>query len=79
VVGYLAEFIRQERPVSINAWVAKTRYEQIAGAARRIGSDRLKPIYVALGEKVPYDDIRLVLAHLGLGTAPAEVAEEAGA
>jgi ATP-dependent DNA helicase RecQ len=78
VIGYLAEFIRQERPASIDTWVQKTRYEQIAGAARRVGSDRLKPIYVALGEKVPYEDIRLVLAHLGLGTAPAEVVEESG-
>jgi len=65
VVEYLTEFIRQERPASIATWVSKTLYDQIAGAARRVGSDRLKPIYVALGEKVPYDDIRLVLAHLG--------------
>jgi ATP-dependent DNA helicase RecQ len=65
VVEYLAEFIRLERPASIAPWVKKNAYDQIAGTARRIGSDRLKPIFVALGEKVPYDDIKLVLAHLG--------------
>src|SRR5208282_2811171 len=65
VVEYLAEFIRQERPASIDPWVKKDACDQIAWAARRVGSDRLKPIFVALGETVSYDDIKLVLAHLG--------------
>jgi hypothetical protein len=33
-------------------------------AARQVGTERLKPIYVHLNEQVSYDDIRLVLAHL---------------
>jgi ATP-dependent DNA helicase RecQ len=74
VVEYLAGFIHQERPAALDTWVKKDIYAQVASAARRIGSDRLKPLYVALGEKVSYDDIRLVLAHLGrseAGTAEA--------
>jgi hypothetical protein len=36
----------------------------VAAAARQCGVERLKPIFIALGEQVSYDDIRLVLAHL---------------
>ena len=64
VAEYLCEFIRSERPASIDAWVDGTRYQQVLTAARLVGTGRLKPIFVALGESVPYDDIRLVLTHL---------------
>ncbi len=64
ICEYLEEFIRQERPASISAWIPDTLYQHIAAAARRVGLDRLKPIYLELGERVPYDDIRLVRAHL---------------
>lgn len=64
VVDYLAEFIREKRPASVAAWVSDEVYARVAEAARRVGTDRLKPIFLALGEQVPYDDIRLVLAHL---------------
>jgi hypothetical protein len=43
-------------------------YQRVRAAARQVGTERLKPIYIALGEQVPYDDIRLVLAYL---SAPA--------
>jgi len=62
--GYLEDFVRAERPASVGAWVRDDLYQQIAAAARRVGTDRLKPIYLALGERVPYDDIRIVRAHL---------------
>lgn len=64
VVDELSNFIRETRPGSIATWVPPATYQQIAQAARQVGSDRLKPIHVALGEKVDYDLIRLVLAHL---------------
>jgi ATP-dependent DNA helicase RecQ len=63
-VGYLAEFIRDERPASLAPWVADAVYQRVVAAARRFGTERLKPIFLALGEQVPYDDIRLVLADL---------------
>ncbi len=65
VVDYLCEFIRQTKPATLTPWVEEALYERIAMAARQAGSDRLKPIFLLLGEKVSYDDIRLVLAHLG--------------
>ena len=63
VVEYLSEYLRQNRPESIAAWVSDTQYERIARAIREVGGDRLKPIFLALGEQVPYDQIRLVLIH----------------
>jgi ATP-dependent DNA helicase RecQ len=64
VVEYLAEYIRVERPASIAPWVPQGVLLDVTAAVRQVGSDRLKAIFLALGEKVPYDDIRLVLAHL---------------
>ncbi len=64
VHDWLAEFIREERPKSIAVWVADDVYQKVAAAARRAGTERLKPIYIALGEKISYDEIRLVVAHL---------------
>jgi hypothetical protein len=39
-------------------------YQRVAQAARQHGTDRLKPIFIALGEKVDYATIRLVVSHL---------------
>jgi len=64
VVDYLCDFIRDSRPRSVAAWVPEDHYHRVLAAARQVGTDRLKPIFIACGEKVPYDDIRLVLAHL---------------
>jgi ATP-dependent DNA helicase RecQ len=64
VVEYLADYVREARPASLKAWVSQLVYQLVAQAARRLGTDRLKPIFVELGEQVSYDDIRLVLTHL---------------
>jgi ATP-dependent DNA helicase RecQ len=64
VVDYLCDFIREERPASISTWVAEELYQRIAAAARQNGTERLKPIFIALGEQVAYEDIRLVVTHL---------------
>jgi ATP-dependent DNA helicase RecQ len=69
VVDYLCEYIRERRPTAIASWVASDTYQRVAAAARRVGTGRLKPLYLALGEQVPYDDIRLVLAHLAAGAS----------
>ena len=39
-------------------------YQRIAETVRQINTDRLKPIFIALGEQIEYDQIRLVVAHL---------------
>jgi ATP-dependent DNA helicase RecQ len=64
IYEYLCAFIRAECPASIDCWVAPEVQQRVLMAVRQAGTARLRPIFVALGEKVSYDDIRLVLAHL---------------
>jgi ATP-dependent DNA helicase RecQ len=64
IMDYLAQYIRGEKPASIKTWVADDLYQRVAQVARQHGLDRLKPIFIALGETVAYDTIRLVVAHL---------------
>jgi ATP-dependent DNA helicase RecQ len=64
ILQYLAEHIRSDKPATIDAWVKPELYQRIAAVVQRTGGERLKPFFIALGEKVPYDDIRLVVAHL---------------
>ncbi len=64
VAEYLAEYISVEKPTSIAAWVPDAIFSRIQEAIREHGTDRLKPIFVALNESVPYDYIRLVAAYL---------------
>ena len=64
VVDYLCEFIRADKPASVEAWVAADIYERVAAAVKEHGSGRLKPLFIALEEKISYDGIRVVVAHL---------------
>jgi ATP-dependent DNA helicase RecQ len=61
---YLCDFIRSERPASLAPWVSEELYQRVAAAARQVGVDRLKPLFIALDEKVPYEVISIVLADL---------------
>ncbi|HVS71030.1 MAG TPA: RecQ family ATP-dependent DNA helicase [Phycisphaerae bacterium] len=64
VIEYLCEFITDTHPKTIAPWVSDTVYQQVAIAAKEHGTDHLKPLFLALNETVPFDQIRLVLAHL---------------
>jgi ATP-dependent DNA helicase RecQ len=64
VSGYLCDFIESTKPSSIAHWVVPATYQAVAGAADVVGRRRLKPIFDRLEGNVPYDDIRLVVAHL---------------
>lgn len=70
-IEYLAEYIASQRPASIATWVAASLYERIANAIADVHKHapaeehwRLSPVFRALDGTVPYDDIRLVVAHL---------------
>jgi ATP-dependent DNA helicase RecQ len=63
-VDYLCDFIRQEKKLRIETWIALDLYDRIASVVRQYGSARLKPLFLALQEKVSYDEIRIVVAHL---------------
>jgi ATP-dependent DNA helicase RecQ len=64
VMGDLAEYIRWKAPADIRQWLKQDIYDRVAEAARKVGTDRLKPIFDELKEEIPYEDIRLVVAHL---------------
>jgi len=68
IMDYLCDFVRETRPESIAPWIPEALSQRIAAAARQVGTERLKPIFIALGEQVSYDDIRLVVTHLTVGT-----------
>lgn len=64
VVNYLMDFIEAERPATITAWISEADYEHIAAAVGELGTERLRPVFEALGGKVSYEDIRIVGAHI---------------
>jgi ATP-dependent DNA helicase RecQ len=64
--GYLAEFIEARRPQRLDPWIDQQTYHTVADAVKDVGTAYLKPIFEHLGGKVPYEQIRLVVAHLNL-------------
>jgi ATP-dependent DNA helicase RecQ len=64
VIGYLCEYIQSEKPASLSPWIDESRIGQIAAAVQQHGTERLRPIFLALQEKVSYDEIRIVVAHM---------------
>jgi ATP-dependent DNA helicase RecQ len=66
VIEELERFVREEKPRSIAAWVPDEVYLRVRTAARHFGVGAHLAISVALGETVPHEQIRLVLAHLSV-------------
>jgi hypothetical protein len=64
VCGYLVEFIQGRQGQQITAWVDEETVVKVTDAAEVLGTAYLKPIYERLDQKVPYDHIRIVIAHL---------------
>jgi ATP-dependent DNA helicase RecQ len=62
--GYLAEFIETRRPQRLDPWIDEQTYRAVAEAIENVGCAYLTPIFEHLGGKVPYEHIRLVVAHL---------------
>jgi ATP-dependent DNA helicase RecQ len=66
ISGYLIEWIRQEKPEDISAWVSDEEYDRIIDAAGRLGADRLRPVFDALNEEVSFDAIKAALTHYSI-------------
>jgi ATP-dependent DNA helicase RecQ len=64
VAAYLAEYIEVRRPDTIDRWVSPEVYGEILAAIEELGTRRLRPIFEKFEERIPYDSIRLVAAHL---------------
>ncbi|HSI71911.1 MAG TPA: RecQ family ATP-dependent DNA helicase [Fimbriimonas sp.] len=63
IEGYLAEWIRDEKPDSVAAWVDAQTYDRVSKAIDEHGSLTLRPLYEALQEEVSYAAIKVVVAH----------------
>ena len=61
--GCLAEYMAQVRPERLDAWIDRQTYRKISQAIEEVGSSYLQPIFDHLGGSVPYEHIRLVVAH----------------
>jgi len=61
-VGYLVDWIKEASPSSVSPWVDAATYSRVLDTAKRVGGRLLKPIKEELDD-VPYDTIRIVLAH----------------
>ena len=62
--GYLADYVAERRPERINAWVDDSTYLRVAVAAAASEDGRLKPLFDQLNGEVPYEMLRLIVAHL---------------
>jgi ATP-dependent DNA helicase RecQ len=67
--GYLDAYVRQRKITDVSPWVPHGELEEIEAAAEQVGGQRLKPIYDALGGRIPYERIRIALVCLANRTA----------
>jgi ATP-dependent DNA helicase RecQ len=64
VVSLVADLIERGEAEFQSNWLPSERYNQIAAACQQFGMDRFKPLKEALPLEIPYEEIRLVIAHL---------------
>jgi ATP-dependent DNA helicase RecQ len=63
--GYLVEFIQGRPTQSVDSWVTPDTYRKVADVVKELGSVHLKPIFDRLEGTIPYEQIRIVVTHLG--------------
>jgi ATP-dependent DNA helicase RecQ len=62
VEGYVVSLLEETRTTSPEPWATPDECARIIDACARVGRDRLKPIFEALGGTIPYAKIRVALA-----------------
>ncbi len=62
VEGYVVELLAETRPTSPEPFATAEECARVIEAADRVGRERLKPIFEALGGAIPYLKIRVALA-----------------
>lgn len=60
---YLEAYVRQHGPKRVDAWVDAETYDAVRTALRPEDGRRLRPIFDRLDGRVPYEQIRVVVAH----------------
>ena len=63
VWGYLTSYVSIAKPESLRPWVTLEDENDIVEASTALKMRRLAPIFEKLEGRVPYEHIRLVLAH----------------
>jgi ATP-dependent DNA helicase RecQ len=66
ISNYLEEYVDERRPESVSQWVPAALYNRVKATAVRLQSHLLRPVFEALNQEVPYDEIRIVMKHAGL-------------
>jgi ATP-dependent DNA helicase RecQ len=66
VLLYLEDYVGDVRPESVAPWVDDEVYERVAAAASKQEGSLLKPVFEALGGRVSYENIRVVMKHAGM-------------
>ena len=64
ILEYLVEYIQTTNKEDYKIYVEDEEVALVRQAVQKVGKERLKPIYLALGEKVSYDKIKVALAVL---------------
>ena len=62
VTQYLASYIRARNIDSADRWVLPDVIQRVESAIEELGTERIRPIFLKLGEEVSYDDIHVVVA-----------------
>jgi len=60
---YLVEYLDAEPRTNIDTWVSPEVQSQVAAAITIVGDAYLRPLFDHLGGNVPYEQIRIVVAH----------------
>jgi len=68
VLDYLMEFIVTTGRTDGVPWLSASELERIRVVANKVGAERLKPIFVELGESIDYEKIRIGIACLRNGS-----------
>jgi len=62
VLDYLAQYIAHKNVADASRWIDPLVIGQVEQILGYVGTERLRPIYDALHGKVPYEEIRIVVA-----------------
>jgi hypothetical protein len=64
VTEYLARLVEEKLISNITPWVSPEDQAKVETAVRETGSEKLKPVFLHLEEKIGYDVIRVVMASM---------------
>ena len=64
IINHLCYLVEKGLSVDINKFVSKNNQNRIKKAMKKLGSEKLKPIFEELNEEIDYKDIKLTLAML---------------